>query len=313
MSIIYNTFDGGTNGTAMTTANTGGTSGTAFTAVVSDATFSTEQAHSGTLSMKMGAQNAAVAAYGRWTDTTPAANVQEKQYFFFTTAHTTDYGLFETRGDTSSGSRKASVLISGANKLRVNISGNATPIVFTSTADFPLNQWVRVEGMFETGTSDSTGRVRVAMYLGDSSTPVEDTGWLTGLNMRYSLNATQSVYYAGKSGTSAYNGLAYMDTVRIRSGAEYTGAFIGPETVTLPTPVVTLGTTTNPSTIGGTNGSQVVTWPAVSGATSYVAYIANGSSPAQGDFTQVAAGVTSPYTFTGLAAGTYSFGIRAKA
>jgi hypothetical protein len=81
----------------------------------------------------------------------------------------------------------------------------------------------------------------------------------------------------------------------------------------LATPVVALGTTTNPTTVGGSNGSQVVTWGAVSGATSYVAYRAPGNSPAQGDFVQVATAVTSPYTFTGLSAGTYSFGIRAKA
>lgn len=84
-------------------------------------------------------------------------------------------------------------------------------------------------------------------------------------------------------------------------------------TTPLATPVVTAGATTNPTTVGGTNGTQVVTWASVPGATSYVAYRAGGSTPAQGDFVQVATGVTSPYTFTGLSAGTYSFGIRAKA
>ncbi len=80
----------------------------------------------------------------------------------------------------------------------------------------------------------------------------------------------------------------------------------------LDTPTVTLGSVTNPTTIGGNDGTAVVSWPAVSNATSYDAYLATGSSPAQGDFTLVASGVTSPYTFTGLNAGDKAFGIKAK-
>jgi hypothetical protein len=57
----------------------------------------------------------------------------------------------------------------------------------------------------------------------------------------------------------------------------------------------------------------VVTWRAVTDAVSYEAWQAAGSSPAQGDFVRVATGVTSPYEFTGLSAGTYSYGIKAKA
>ena len=37
------------------------------------------------------------------------------------------------------------------------------------------------------------------------------------------------------------------------------------------------------------------------------------ATPAQEDFTQVSASVTSPYTFTGLGVGTHAFGIKAKA
>lgn len=81
----------------------------------------------------------------------------------------------------------------------------------------------------------------------------------------------------------------------------------------LSTPVVTLGAVTNPTTIGGSDGTAAVTWPAVANATSYDAYIAAGSSPAQGDFSLVATNVTSPYTFTGLTAGTRAYGIKAKA
>lgn len=81
----------------------------------------------------------------------------------------------------------------------------------------------------------------------------------------------------------------------------------------LTTPTLTAGTTVEPSTIGGTDGTQDVSWAAVPSAASYNAYHADGLTPAQGDFTLVASGVTSPYTFTGLDAGDHSFGIKAIA
>lgn len=88
---------------------------------------------------------------------------------------------------------------------------------------------------------------------------------------------------------------------------------IPPVSNQLSTPATTLGTTTDPTTIGGTDGSQVVTWTAIPNAVSYNAFHADGLAPAQGDFTLVASGVTSPYTFTGLDAGDHSFGIKAIA
>jgi hypothetical protein len=82
----------------------------------------------------------------------------------------------------------------------------------------------------------------------------------------------------------------------------------------LATPVVTLLTKTTPTTVGGSDGTQQVSWPNVSGAVSYDAYVANSSTPAQEDFVRVGTNVgNGPYTFTGLAAGTHAYGIKAKA
>lgn len=81
----------------------------------------------------------------------------------------------------------------------------------------------------------------------------------------------------------------------------------------LSTPVITLGATTNPTVVGGSDGRQVVSWSAVANATSYEAWLAPTGTPTQGDFTRVATGVTSPYTFLGLSGATYSVGVKAKA
>lgn len=99
------------------------------------------------------------------------------------------------------------------------------------------------------------------------------------------------------------------DDIQVNDGA---GSEIPDLIEKLSTPVVTLGATTNPSTVGGSNGAQVVTWSAVPNAVSYDAYIASGQSPTQESFTLVQTNVTSPYTFAGLEAGEWSFGIKAK-
>jgi len=79
----------------------------------------------------------------------------------------------------------------------------------------------------------------------------------------------------------------------------------------LDTPVVTVSETSNPTTVGGTNGSVTVTWPAVSGAATYEAGRAAGINQTTG-FTITSSAATSPYTFTGLAAGPYTLAIRAN-
>lgn len=118
-------------------------------------------------------------------------------------------------------------------------------------------------------------------------------------------------------GTISSGSFAVMD-VQVSTGSS-TQTEIADYVATAPlsTPVVTLGATTAPTTVGGTNGSQVVTWAAVAGATSYEAWVtkndANDPNPLQGDFTLVATGVTSPYTFTGLNPAQYDYGIKAKA
>lgn len=79
----------------------------------------------------------------------------------------------------------------------------------------------------------------------------------------------------------------------------------------LPTPVPTVISQQNPTTVGGTNGSISVTWPDVAGAATYTAGIATGHNQTSG-YVVVESNVTSPYTYTGLAAGQYTAVIRAE-
>lgn len=159
------------------------------------------------------------------------------------------------------------------------------------------------------GGSTTASTIVAKLYSGDGGSWVTQVGsTLTSTTANTSTDDLTSISL-GLSTTMPDSYTVGWDDVQLNTGP-------GPElddiTPTLSTPVVTLGATTNPSTVGGSDGMQVVTWSAVSGAGSYEAWRAPGLSPAQEDFTLVAASVTSPYTFTGLAAGEHSFGIKAK-
>lgn len=81
--------------------------------------------------------------------------------------------------------------------------------------------------------------------------------------------------------------------------------------VPLDTPVLTVTGSTNPTTIGGTNGTLTVSWPAVAGADHYEADIVSGTVTS--GFVAEDTNATSPKTFTGLAAGPYTVAVRAIA
>ena len=226
MATFENSFDGGSNGVGMTVVNTGGASGDAFTAVEAALTFSNEWAHSGTLSAKV--PSTAVSGLARWG--IEQANVAFRQYVYCTSAHAADYTLIQTRGTTSASTTgQSTVLLTGANRLRLREQATGVTL-WTASADFPLNESVRIEKLVEVGTSPTTGRVRVAYYLGDSLTPIEDTGWLTGVNLRGGTYPVGNIYF-GKISAAAYAGDLYVDTLKVLSGADYTGQFIGPATV----------------------------------------------------------------------------------
>lgn len=199
-------------------------------------------------------------------------------------------------------SAKKVILVGAAGALSVisKTGSNADGTIEPSTQ-------IRVAGVVTIGTSSTTGAFSGHIYTPGSTTPLFSPTPSTGINLGTTDPAEVRI------GDSNPNGVYTL-------GGRYLQIFEGSTTepaewipaVPLSTPVVTLGAETIPSSTGG-DGTQVITWPAVSGAASYEAWIANKLSPDQADFTLRAAGVTSPYTFTGLSAGPHAFGVKAKA
>jgi hypothetical protein len=75
VTILRNSFDGGTDTTVITTANSGGSSGDAFNSVSGSPTFTTAQVLAGTVSCKF-VQAGAAAAYLGW----PLVHLTQYQY-----------------------------------------------------------------------------------------------------------------------------------------------------------------------------------------------------------------------------------------
>ena len=94
------------------------------------------------------------------------------------------------------------------------------------------------------------------------------------------------------------------------AAASVTAVFI--EVVPLDTPVVTIDAQSNPTTVGGTDGTADASWPAVSEASTYRVEIAEGENATEGFTVLEEDHATTSYQATGLNAGPRTIGVTAK-
>lgn len=160
-----------------------------------------------------------------------------------------------------------------------------------------------------TGASTTAGNVQVKVYAmsgGAVGSQVGSTFTITNAN----LTANNFSAFDLHTGGTSYAATIGWFGVKANNGAGSALAPYAPE-VTLDDPVVTVTSVVNPSTIGGSNGTITITWPSVSGADHYEAAIADGT--VSSGFVTADADATSPHTFTGVEAGTYTVAVRAIA
>lgn len=303
MTQYRNTFEGGTNAVAISAANSGGASGDAFGAAAAGMLFSNARAHEGSMSAAFASPSQA--AYVAWSH--PAMkSIAYRSYHYFGAPNSG--GTFMLMGAyTAGGDGVLDLRLTGANLLRMYL-GSTTGFAWLPDVAMPVGQWVRAELLLEQGTTTTNGRARAALYLGDSPTPLVDSGWLEGLNLRAGTWDIARARF-GKGNTGSLVTDVFMDTLAVDTDIDYKG-FIGASTPQLATPAVTITSKVNPTTVGGTNGSITITWPPVAGAHHYEAAIAPGDV-VEG-FVPSDLAATSPKTFTGLGAGTYTVAVRAK-
>ena len=158
-------------------------------------------------------------------------------------------------------------------------------------------------------TIDDAGTATLRIFNVGSSTPIWSKTDISGQNY-VSASPFAAIDIGGGTTNTTIAGMD--DQVNTGTGSEIPDYV---PTTPLATPTVSAPSSNwvDPTVIGGSNGSAIASWPAVPNATSYEAWKANTATPAAGDWTLVASGVTSPYKFTGLTGSVWALGIKAKA
>lgn len=219
---LTNNAEGGTDGVALSAANSGGASGDAFD-VVAAATgsggsmvYSIDHPADGSLGWKN--TDPTVSGFPveiRWT--TSVGTITECYGRIYIYRATLDSGvanrIFMVR---STGSRRAEVTTDGTGKLRAINSANAT--VATAAAALPLNELVRVE--FHYLASATVGRIEIKYFHGHDVASIEDIA--IGVNADTGADANE-ILIAGKGSAVATGYVWYLDAARIS-----TTGWVGP-------------------------------------------------------------------------------------
>lgn len=144
--------------------------------------------------------------YVRWVLGAGVARLQVRAYIYMTALPTQPMALYVFRN--SSGTTMGQISLSvpstptdgkiwALNAAGAKLTGN----LGSSTAAFPLSQWVRLEAAIKNGTTTSNGQIEWAYYLGDSGTAVqtftsgttENTGTVQPMELRFGLNGATTV------------------------------------------------------------------------------------------------------------------------
>lgn len=298
-------FESGSNGDTLTAelawADPAGATiavfGTGASAVISTA----RSAH-GTRSAKFTAGSTSGACYTE--KSISASQLAGSMYIYIDTLPSADNNII---WGGAGGSQRFSVELTSTGAIRFRDDTNGAKwngTVTTSTGTIPTGVWTRVE-LYVT-KSPTAATFRLTAYASDSSTALSglDSGVMSGINT--GTDTFTNLRYGAKASTNSNTGTLYVDDFDYNEAAS---GFIGPYVEALATPNATITNVTKPSSMGGSDGTVSISWPAVPGAAGYDVSVASGAAgPA---FTPTKVGATSPYTFTGLSAGSYTVAVRA--
>ena len=209
-----NNFEGGTQGTTLTTANTGGASGNAFDNINStnSPTIAFDNTHvaNGALACKL-ATTTATTPLAEWTSNTLGTQTQVwyRQYLYLTGIPASAIRTIALR---SNGALAAAIGISLTGKLQ--LINSASGVATTLTHAIPLNAWFRIEGYIV--GDPAAGVISCSMYAApyNSTSPVE-TKTATSQNTGGVLNQ----YWFGEQVSIANLPSFWMDDIGISNFA----------------------------------------------------------------------------------------------
>lgn len=223
MALRTNTAEGGTNNTTVSTGNSGGASGDAFSNVEIGAgaslVYSNERPQHGALGYKFTGSSGTVTRL-TWSGFNTTAFVF-RIYFEFDTLPPSGFRLIDVRNNTASGLR---VVLNGSNQPVLQTNNGGTTLKTFTTA-IAADTKYRIEVAATPGNA-SNATIKMDLYLGDSTTPVETGYSSTTVTTGYTTNIT-NVQFISAAG-STFTGVAYFDDFAAQDG---TTTYIGPITV----------------------------------------------------------------------------------
>lgn len=229
-----NSAEGGTNGVAVTAANSGGTSGDAFSAdATASATCSftadnTHPAH-GSLGYKVVLGGTAGESYVYWTDPYPKAAYWHRAYLYWTANPGAVTSIFRALSGTTV---RASVVVNATGNIVLRDAAGTGQA--TSTNTIPLNATWRIEAYIKGDAA--AGQIEAKIFSSpDSTTPLETVTTAANINTGGTIDRTR----IGHAGTGVANVTYWLDDIGVSSGG-----YMGPAPVSATAaPAVVAGTT----------------------------------------------------------------------
>lgn len=220
---LFNTFEGGTDNTDLSAANTAGSSGVpiASTAKNTGTTlqFSSAQAR-GAFSMRISfALSAAGYAIWNWASTSRSAI---RFYLYY--ENNFDTTTMEIMSFRAASANLAKLSITGSGSTRAIVIQNAAATVVAGPP-YPLqpNSWYRIEAAITIGTTTSNGRIEFAYYDNDSLTPIYS--YDSGATANTGTAAFASLRIGSTNGPATQTLVTYYDDLAVQ---ELASGFIGP-------------------------------------------------------------------------------------
>jgi hypothetical protein len=254
---LANTFEGGSDGTSITTGNSGGASGDAFSAVGGTVTFETSKAMHGVLSAEVAIPGVADSRTVKWlTLGSFTTDVWVRVYLQFPSQPATSLRFI--RFQTNAGSTCGYFFLQGGTGkfAAMNAAGTGTAVGATEVA---YNQWVRFEGRVRAATSN--GQMEWRYYASADSASIPDT--TSSTTMVLGADADEVQY--GNTNTSAPTSYTfYMDDVAVSSSA-WLGASMTSQVIVPDADTAAGGWTTTPlfSKINDSSDATIITSTAV--------------------------------------------------
>lgn len=173
--LLQNSFNGGTNGSTITTGNSGGTSGNAFDFVGGTATYSNAHATGTRAPMACSLADGADISYD--LPALAASTLYMRMYAWFTGNPSSSVDVMFSMTDFV-------IVLERDTAGKLLLTDNGANIVITSTNSVALNQWVRIELKVVFGTTATNGSAEVRLYNNADSTTATETKTVTSVDTR---------------------------------------------------------------------------------------------------------------------------------